>query len=374
MIKLSHTLIALIAIVILSACGGQETDTSAASSAASVLATSQSKSLPTYETIKASPQDQKQQVNITGRIVPLEKIQLVAEVQGKALATSRLLNEGVRYRKGETLIRIEDTQTQLNLQAQKSQFQSALVRIMSQVKLDYPKAHPAWDTYLRALDVSKPLPDLPEIKNEQLRFFLSANNIFSSFYNIKSSEELLSKYRITAPFTGVITQGNIAPGAVINPGVPLASFSRTDVYELKASVSTANIEKLKPGSKITLSHSNTGDEWTGTIHRFGGNIDPATQAVPIYIRLSGNKLREGMFLEAALETETYEDVVSLPLTALNRNNQVHVIQDSTVVLKNVDPVHYEQQIVWVKGLEEGTEVITEEVIQPIVGIKAIAKS
>lgn len=326
-----------------------------------------------FKTIEVKPSSFERSINITGRIKPLETIQISAEVQGKALSTGKLLDEAVRYRKGELLVKIDDAQFSLNLQSQKSQFQAALVRIMPQIKLDYADSHKAWDEYLRKFDPSAVLAPLPEVKNEQLQFFLSANNIFSSYYSIKSAEETLLKYEIKAPFTGIITQGNVTPGTIINPNVPLATFSRTDLFEVKAAVSSTYIANLKQGQKLELTHRNTGEVYKGTIHRIGGAIDPSTQSVPVFIRVSGKHLREGMFLESSLDANTYDDIVALPLAALNRSNQVHVIQDSLVSLKDVKPLIYEQDQVWVEGLNEGEQVITEEIIEPIVGTRAISK-
>ncbi len=327
-----------------------------------------------FKTVVAAPSDQSRSINITGRVQPIEKLPVVAEVQGIALPTSKLLIEGVTYRKGETMILIKDTDYRLNLQAQKSQFQTLLVRNMSKIKLDYPKAYDSWLAYLKAFDPEALLPELPETENEKLRFFLSANDIYSTYYNIKSAEELLPKYRIRAPFTGVITQGSLSPGSVINPGVQLALLSRSDVYELKASVSSADIARLKKGQKIKVTHNNTGESWNGMVHRIGGTIDPGTQAVPVFIRVSGRNLREGMFLEGNLQADSYKQVIVLPLSAMNRNNQIHIIQDSIVVLKDVQPVHFAQDMVWIRGLSGGEEIIVEPAQEPIVGVRAIPKS
>jgi len=373
MLKIIRLLLSLSMVLLLWNCASESsaetpTETAKASSQKS------KNEVPAYRTQEATPQDQSRVLSITGRTQPLEEVQVIAEVQGQALATDKLLNEGIRYRKGETLVRIDDAQYRLNLQAQKSQFQSALVRLLSQIKLDYPEAHPDWDAYVRDFNVEETLPELPPVDNDQLRFFLSANGVFASYYQIKSAEEQLPKYNIYAPFTGVITEGNLSPGAVVTPGQPLATYSRTDVYELKAAVSSADIDRLKGGQKIKLIHSNTGESWTGYVHRIGGAFDPSTQSVPVYIRVSGRGLREAMFLEATLEAEGYEQVVALPLDALNRKNQVHVIRDSTVVLQEVTPVHYETQQVWVQGLKGGEQIIVEDVLGPIAGSKAIPKS
>ncbi|MEM6628485.1 MAG: HlyD family efflux transporter periplasmic adaptor subunit [Bacteroidota bacterium] len=327
-----------------------------------------------FKTVTVSPESKRRKVTVNGRLQPLEQIEIVSEVQGSVLPMKKLLKEGVRYTKGETLMRIDSKQYGLNLKAQKSQFMASLVRIMSQIKLDYPEEHPAWDTYLREFDAGVSLPPLPEVDNKQLTYLLSANNIFATFYSIKSAEELYTKYTLRAPFSGVITRGQVSQGAIVNPGVSLATLSRSDVFELKAALSSAFIELFKVGQKIQLTHSNTGESWEGRVSRLGGSLEATSQSIPVFIRLSGKNLKAGMFLEAELAAANFEEVVSLPLEALTRNNQVHVIRDSTVVLQSVSPVNYESDQVWVKGLQSGESVIIEEIIQPIVGTKAISQS
>ena len=327
-----------------------------------------------FRTLTVTPESLIQKVAVTGRLQPLERIEVISEVQGRTLPMNKLLNEGVHYQKGEVLLRIDSRQYGLSLTSQKSQFMASLVRIMSQIKLDYPEEHPAWDDYLQNFDEHKSLPDLPTVSSEQLKYLLSANNIFATFYSIKSSEALYSKYTLRAPFTGIITQGQVSQGTLVNPGVPLATLSRSDVFELKAALSSAFIDLFQVGQKIQLTHSNTGESWEGTVSRLGGSLESSSQSIPVFIRLSGKNLRAGMFLEAELAATNFEAVVALPLDALTRNNQVHIIRDSTVVLQSVSPVNYESEQVWVKGLKPGESVIIEEILQPIVGIKAVSQS
>jgi len=365
-----RTVLVLASIFLMVACSSSEPDRAENGSDQVAAASTQVVPLREFATLKARPDTQARKINLTGRLQPLEAIQLVAEVPGKTLETGKILNEGLTYRRGEVMVRIDDRQTRLNLQAQKSQFQSALVRLLAKMELDYPEAHPAWDAYVRNFQADESLPELPEVSDDQVNFFLSANGVFSTYYTIKSAEEQLPKYQIVAPFTGIITQGSLPPASVVNPGMAFAQFSRTDVFELKLAVSTSDIEGFQPGQKISVRHRNTDRTYQGIVHRFGGAIDAGTQSVPVFVRVSGRGLRQGMFLETDIALSSMEGVVELPLNALNRENQVHVIRDSVVVLQEVNPVQYQGSRVWVSGLSTGDMVITASLNEPIVGIKA----
>lgn len=193
--------------------------------------------IKSFNTMRVEPAEIERSLNITGRVIAMQKIDVIAQVQGIAVTTAKPFKEGVSYQRGEVLIAIEDTDFSYNLAAQKSQFMNALVRIMSDLKLDYPAYFEAWNAYLSTVDVVKPIPKLPEVTDRQLRYFLVANNIFDLYYNLKSQEEILKDFTVYAPFDGAVTTAQVDPGDLIRSGVKLGEFIRTDVYEVKAAVS-----------------------------------------------------------------------------------------------------------------------------------------
>lgn len=312
-------------------------------------------------------------LNITGRVVPLQKIEIIAEVQGTALPTKKPLKEGILFKKGEVLVAIDDADTRYNLSAQKSQFLNAMVRIMSDLKLDYPGHFSTWNAYLSSIHVDKPLPRLPEVNDIQLRYFLAANDVFNRYYSLKSQEETLKDFNIYAPFTGAVTQANLDPGNLVNPGAKLGEFIRTDRYEVQAAVSVGDIHLVQPGQVIELTSKTVQGKWEAKVSRIGKSVDASTQAVAVYLLASGRDLKEGMYLQGKFASHTYPDAVEIPKDILTRKNQVHVIEDSTVKLKNVSPLEFRDNTVIVQGLAAGDQLITDAVQAPIQGLKAISR-
>ncbi|MEM9830414.1 MAG: efflux RND transporter periplasmic adaptor subunit [Bacteroidota bacterium] len=329
--------------------------------------------IQTFSTIQVELGTIRSQVSLTGRVVPLQKIDVIARVQGIAKSTNKPFEEGITFRQGEVLITLEDDEFRSNLAAQKSQFLASLVRIMSDIKLDYPANFEAWNQYLKNLDIERPLAKLPEVNNDQLRYFLSANNISNLYHTIKGQEETLAKYTIRAPFTGAVTQAMVDPGALVSPGIKLGEFIRTDQYEVQAAVSVEDLELVEVGQTIPLTSRNIRGEWEGRVSRIGQRIDPATQSVSVYLLVSGERLKEGLYLIGNVSSRTYERAVEVPKTALTRQNQVYVIEDSTVRLKDVTPLDYRETTVVVQGLAQNDQVITDPVTSPIQGITAVSK-
>ena len=326
-----------------------------------------------FNTKVVQPADVDYSLNITGRVVPLQKIEIIAEVQGTALPTPKPLKEGLVFKKGEVLVSIDDADSRYNLSAQKSQFLNAMVRIMSDLKLDYPGHFDVWNEYLSSVNVDQPLPKLPEVADTQLRYFLAANDVFNRYYSIKSQEETLKDFKIYAPFTGAVTQANLDPGNLVSPGAKLGEFIRTDRYEVQAAVSVGDIHLIKPGQVIELTSKTVQGKWQGTVSRIGKSVNASTQSVSVYLLAKGSDLKEGMYLEGKFASHTYQDAVEIPKDILTRKNQVHVIEDSTVKLKNVSPIEFRESTVIVHGLAAGDRLITDIAQAPIQGLKAISR-
>ncbi|MBV6647379.1 MAG: HlyD family efflux transporter periplasmic adaptor subunit, partial [Cyclobacteriaceae bacterium] len=320
-----------------------------------------------FNTRRVSPESMQRILNITGRVVPLQQINVVAQVQGIALPISKPFKTGTTFRKGQTLVAIDDTEFRSNLTAQKSQFLSSLVRIMSDLKLDYSDDFHDWNSYLDKLDITKTLHELPEVDNKQLRYFLAANDIYNLFYNIRSKEETLGKYRIKAPFDGAVTSAKVDVGNLVSPGAGLGSFIRTDKYEVQTAVSTSDIDLIRLGQKIRLTSSDNPTVWEGEVSRIGKSVDQRTQAVSVYLEVNGLGIREGMYLEGQLLVGSYDHVVELPKNLLTRQNQVHTLVNGTVQLKDVKPVEFYESTVVVEGLTEGEELILDPGQSPIQG-------
>jgi hypothetical protein len=95
--------------------------------------------------------------------------------------------------------------------------------------------------------------------------------------------------------------------------------------------------------------------------RVNGKVDQATQTVKAYIQLSGKDLREGMYLEAHLVAKAEKDAYEIPRQLLVNNENVYILKDSVLELKPVDPVYFSEKTVVIKGLEDGTLMISRTV-------------
>ncbi|TKG92962.1 HlyD family efflux transporter periplasmic adaptor subunit [Puteibacter caeruleilacunae] len=312
-------------------------------------------------------------VNVTGRVIPSEKVSIVSEVQGIVLSSKRNFDDGERYRKGELLIAINDTEFRYQLKAQKNDFINVLAKTMSDIDLDYPDEYPRWESFLSNIAIDQNLPELPETKDSQLRFFLSSRNVYKAYYNIKSKEERLSKFRLYAPFDGSVIKAHIDQGDLVKPGAQLGEFIGTNEYEVQIGVSPKDIGVVNIGGTISLYASSIDKYFTATVKRISENLNSKTQSINVYLGIKDDSLRAGMYLEGKLTVASWDKAVRIPKNLVTRDNKAYVITNNVVSTKRVTVLSYEEDTVVINGLDDGDILIAEQVRPQQIGHKAESK-
>ena len=182
--------------------------------------------------IEASPSSITSEIFFTGRIIPKDKLELFTEVTGTLKEGKKPFKTGTSFKKGETLIKVDDREQKQAILNQKSQFQSLLAQILADINIDYPKEYEAWSSYLSDIDINVDLEPLPTSENRSFNLFITGRGVNSSYFAIKQSEVRLSKYTLTAPYDGVLTESSIDPGTLVRINQRIGEFTKTSTYEI----------------------------------------------------------------------------------------------------------------------------------------------
>ena len=307
-------------------------------------------------------------VTANGNLRAKQRVELYAEVQGVFRRGNKLFKEGQAYRQGETIIRIDAEEYSASVQSAKSNLYNELTSIMPDLRLDYPDFYPKWQDYLNGFDLSKSTPKLPEMNSESERFFITGRGILSSYYNVKNLEQRLSKYRIVAPFTGVLTEALVTEGTLVRAGQKLGEFINPGVYELEVSVSKSFTDLLKVGESVGLSSLDGDDTYTGKVTRINGRVDQASQTIKAYIEVDNDKLREGMYLEANLDAKKEENAIEIDRSLLLEGDKIFVVRDSVLDLIDVQPVYFSEKSVVLKDVPDGMTIMSKPLIGAYTGM------
>ncbi|MDO1512288.1 HlyD family efflux transporter periplasmic adaptor subunit [Maribacter confluentis] len=307
-------------------------------------------------------------VTANGNLSAKQRVELYAEVQGVFKKGSKLFKEGQSFRQGETIINIDADEYAASVQSAKSNLFNQLTSVMPDLRLDYPDIYPKWQKYLENFDMSKSTPALPEMTTEKEKFFISGRGILTSYYNVKNLEQRLSKYRIAAPFTGVLTEALVTEGTLVRSGQKLGEFINPEVYELEVSISKSYTDLLKVGESVELTSLDDNVIYKGKVSRINGNIDQASQTVKAYIEVVDKNLREGMYLEANLDAKKEENAIEIDRNLLLEGNQIFVVRDSVLDIIDVDPVYFSDKRVVLKNVPNGVTIMSKPLIGAYTGM------
>lgn len=301
-------------------------------------------------------------ITTSGNLTAKHKIELFAEVQGVLRTSSKEFKSGTSYRKGETVLRINNDEFFANLLAQKSSFSNSVIAIMPDIRLDYASEFDKWNTYLKSIDVNKPIPKLPVFNSDKEKYFISGRGINTAYYNVKNLEVKLSKYNLYAPFNGIVTEALVTQGTLIRVGQKLGELIDPSKYEMEVSVNAEFADLLKKGNSVKLYNLEKTKEYQGKVIRINGKVDANSQTIKAYIQVAHKDLKEGMYLEADLVAKSEKNAFEISRKLLVENKQLFVVNDTILNLIDVNPVYFSADKVIIKDLKNGTLVISKPVV------------
>lgn len=145
---------------------------------------------------------------------------------------------------------------------------------------------------------------------------------------IDSSEKQLDKYKIVAPFDGVITTLSNKVGDTITPGTEVAEVSDPTVMEFDIPVDELDIAKIAVGQKVNITADALTETSTnpiaGEVEKIAvqGTSTSGVTTFPVTVKIDGSldKLKGGMNANANIVVSNKENVLYVPIEAITTIN------------------------------------------------------
>jgi membrane fusion protein, multidrug efflux system len=143
---------------------------------------------------------------------------------------------------------------------------------------------------------------------------------------VRSLETLAGYLIIRAPFSGVITERYVHPGALVGPpseplaaAVPMLRLQQIDHLRLVVPVPQADADLIPQGGTVKFTVSAfPGRYFSGTISRISHAVDPATRTMPVEADVYQKQylLDPGMFVEALWPVQSATSSLFVPSSAI----------------------------------------------------------
>ncbi len=286
----------------------------------------------------------KNQLNVTGTILPNESVSLRPEVSG--LVTRITFKEGQYVTKGTPLLYLNDNDLQAQYQ-----------------KLEYTQK-----LFESQENRQKQLLAREAISQEEYDIVLNQYN--TTLSDLKLVEAQIQKTIVRAPFNGVLGLRQVSEGSVIGTGDVISTVVNMDPIKIEFSIPERYANMVEVGAPVFFSSESTVEEAEGRVYAFEPQIDAATRTLKLRAQSSNKegKFLPGMFVKIRFVLGEIDNALMVPAESVIPELQGYKVfvvgNDQKAEERTVEiGTRTESQVQITKGLEEGDMVLTSGVLQ-----------
>jgi RND family efflux transporter MFP subunit len=303
---------------------------------------------PHVAVVKVARRNLSSTLEIASEFQPFQEINIYAKVSGYIKKLD--VDWGTHVSQGQVLAILEIPELQQQLQLDEAvvrRSEQDLNRAneeLSRAQSSYNVAH---ITYTRLADAKKSRPELvaqQEIDVSQGKDLEASAGVSSAKDAIAGSEQELigakatlekdrAMYdysRITAPFSGVVTEIDAYTGALLPAGTSsnkgdqsLCRLSENDLLRLVIPVPERAVGDVHLGDTVAVHVSTNNQTFDGKIVRFSDQIDTATRTMHTEIDVPNPKyvLVPGMYATVQIPLHTATNVLTVPIQAVQASGE-----------------------------------------------------
>ena len=321
--------------------------------------------LPSVGVVAVTRKPLMRQITLSSELVPYQETDVWAKESG--YVKDLLVDYGSRVKKGDVMAVLEIPELEAQLkqdQAGISNAQEAVNRAQRVVDQIEAQRKPAHENADRLTSVGKSHPGLvaqQEIDDAEGKDLALASQIEAGKAAVQAAKStldeadarlerdkaLFSYSRITAPFTGVVTQRYANLGALMQAGTsspsatPLVRLSEDDQFRLVIPVPESYVKYIRIGDPVDVRVSSLDKNFTGTVKRFSEDVSAETRTMHTEVQLENptHVLKPGLYAEATLTLERKNNALAVPLQAVKRTGD-----EATVMLVDANNALQERKV------------------------------
>lgn len=294
------------------------------------------------------PQLLKDEIQISGSLLPDEEVDLSFETSGKIIEIN--FEEGSFVKKGQLLAKVNDRPLQAQLQRLVSQLKLAEDRVFRQNAL------------LERDAVSKEA-------YEQVKTELATLNA-----DIDLIESNIAQTELRAPFDGVIGLRQVSVGTYASPTTIVAKLTKISPLKVEFAVPERYANDVKTGAGLDFNLEGKLNTFHATVYARESKIDPTTHTLTIralYPNANGAVL-PGRYASIKLNKDEIQDALAVPSEAI----VPEMGKDKIFLYKSgkAQPVEIttgirtEAEVQVLQGLQAGDTIITSGTLQLRTGL------
>jgi RND family efflux transporter MFP subunit len=298
----------------------------------------------TVGVVKVMRKSLERQITLSSELVPFQQIDVYAKESG--YVQKLYVDYGSRVKQGQLMATLEIPELEAQLQEDQAAIKNAsdevaraqhmLKRYQAQYKvlhLEYTRLRGVFETQpglvaQQEVDDAqgKDLAASSEVDAGESALAAAQSQLLLSKAKLVHDETLFAYSRITAPFAGVVTQRYANLGTLMQAGtssstqaMPLVKLSEDDLFRLVIPVPESNVPYVRIGELVEVQVPSLGRTFPGKVARFSVDVreDTRTMHTEVDIPNPDRLMIPGMYAEATLTLENKDNVLAVPLQAVN---------------------------------------------------------
>jgi len=331
-------------------------------------------------------------ITLSSELVPFQEIDVYAKESG--FVKKLLVDYGTHVKAGQVMAILEIPELEAQLQEDQAEIKNAMNQVtraqheLARYQAQYNALHLEY-TRLNGVFQSQPgivaqqevddaqgkdLAASSQVDAGQAALEAAQSQLAASKAKLIHDQTLFDYSRITAPFTGVVTERYANLGTLMQAGtgsstqaLPLVRLSEDDLFRLVIPVPESYVRFIKVGDPVDVRVPSLNRTFPGKVARFSVDVseDTRTMHTEVDVRNPDRVLVPGLYADADLTLEHRYDIPSVPLQAVSHEgdkttvfvvNTNHELEDRPVTLGLQTATDAEV----VAGLHEGEQVVVSD--------------
>jgi len=282
----------------------------------------------TVQVVKVQSAPASRTIVLTGEFLPFETVDLHARVQG--FVEKVRVDRGSIVKEGELLA----TLTAPEMEAQVAEAEAKVKAAESAASEARAKSVAAESTSKRLKEASATegaisgielvvAEQAAEAARDTVRSSEAA--IAAAKASLAAIQKMQQYLQISAPFSGVITDRLVHPGALAGPGTgPLLRLEQVSRLRLVVAVPEADYAGIRPGTKVSFQvPAYPTRSFTGSVARITHSLDEKTRTMPVELEVpnAAGALAPGMYPQVNWPVRSSERALVVPATSVVRTTE-----------------------------------------------------
>ncbi len=303
---------------------------------------------PTIAVAQAALTDLSNGLVLTGEFVPFQEVDVMAKVSGYVKKINVDLGDKVQAGQQLAVLEVPEMQEDIMRGAATIDRSSAEVararNELQRAESTHQFVHLA---YTRLAEVDKTKPGLvaqQEIDDAHGKDLAAEAQVDSAKSALISSEQQVRVSKaeqgrskamfdyavVSAPFAGVVTKRYANLGSMIQAGtssstqaMPVIRLSQNTLLRLLLPVPESVVARIKVGQQVDVRVPSANRTFPGKVARLEGRVDVATRTMTTEVDVQNPTLAlvPGMYAEVDLKLEQRDNVLAIPITAIERTGK-----------------------------------------------------